>query len=235
MEFYKPVITTFETNASMYESAATLAINQILDSISENGISRIALSGGNTPLPLYKKLFSNPFIEPELIELYQTDERYIDNDSNQSNQLNINNCLGENTAYFKEINFIDTNLSIENAVSQYNEIIESLDGPLFDLTILGVGEDGHIASLFPKGNYLNGFQPSVHFTSTSKFDTKERITLSLNSLLKSSMLLILLTGERKRHIVPEILEGKKEAIDFPAKFLLCHPNVTILESFEDEN
>ncbi|MBC7472046.1 MAG: 6-phosphogluconolactonase [candidate division SR1 bacterium] len=235
MEFYKPVITTFETNASMYESATALAINQILDSISENGLARIALSGGSTPLPLYKKLFSNPFIEPELIELFQTDERYISSDLPQSNQLNINSCLGENVNYFKEVNFINTKLPTNDAVLQYNEIIESLDAPLFDLTILGIGEDGHIASLFPKGNYLNDFQPNVHFTSTSKFDIKERITLSLNSILKSSMLLILLTGERKRHIVPEILEGKKESIEFPAKFLLCHPNVTILESFEDEN
>jgi 6-phosphogluconolactonase len=234
MEFYKPIVTTFESNDKMYESATTTCINQILDTIGENGLARLALSGGQTPLPLYKKLFQNPFIEPESIELYQTDERYTASNTFKSNQFNIIETLGENKSYFKELNFINTSLLIDQSVSLYTDIIDNLDGPLFDLTILGVGEDGHIASLFPKGNYLNGFQPNVHQTKTKNFDIDNRITISLNALLKSSIVLVLLTGENKRHIVPEMLEGKKEAIDFPAKFLMCHPNVTILESFEQD-
>jgi 6-phosphogluconolactonase len=233
MEFYKPIVTTFESDDKMYESAMTICVNQILDTISENGIARVALSGGATPLPLYKKLFLNPFIEPESIELYQTDERYAPGISTKSNQFNIVSAIGENKNYFKEINLINTSLPIAEAVSNYNEVINNLDGPLFDLTILGVGEDGHIASLFPKGNYLNDFQENVHITRTKSIEIPERISISLNSLLKSSLILILLAGENKKHIVPEILEGKKEAIEFPAKFLLCHPNIIILESFEE--
>jgi 6-phosphogluconolactonase len=233
MEFYKPIVTTFESDAKMYESAMTICVNQILDTVGENGLARIALSGGQTPLPLYKKLFQNPFIEPESIELYQTDERFVPDNSSDSNKYNIIQTLGENKNYFKELNFFDTSLSIEDSVSNYFDCIDNLDGPLFDLTILGVGEDGHLASLFPKGNYLNGFQPCVHYSKLKSTKLQDRVTVSLNSLLKSSMILVLLTGENKRHVIPEILEGKKEAIDFPAKFLLCHPNVTILESFEE--
>jgi 6-phosphogluconolactonase len=232
MEFYKPIVTAFESDDKMYDAAMTICVNQILDTVGENGLARIALSGGQSPLPLYKKLFQNPFIEPESVELYQTDERYVSSDTPTSNQFNILESLGENKNYFKELNFIDTSLSVEDCVAKYLETIDSLDGPLFDLTILGVGEDGHIASLFPRANYLNGFQQNVHQSKAKSDDTPQRVSISLNALLKSSMVLVLLVGERKRHIVPEMLEGKKEAIDFPAKFLLCHPNVTILESFE---
>jgi 6-phosphogluconolactonase len=233
MEVYKPVLTTFESNDKLYESATTIAINQILDIIGEKGTARIALSGGGTPLPLYKKLFSNPFIEPELIELFQTDERYVPASSTDSNQYNILQSLGENKGYFKELNLIDTSLPISESVDTYGEIIDNLDDVLFDLTILGIGEDGHFASLFPNGDYLNGDQPHVIHTRAKNTKIKDRISISINDILKSDMILVLLTGENKRHVVPEILEGKKVALDFPAKFLLCHPNVTILESFEE--
>jgi 6-phosphogluconolactonase len=232
MEVYKPVVTTFETNEKMYESATNLAINQILDTISENGLARIALSGGETPLPFYKKLFSNPVIEPELLELFQTDERFTPKNSDILNQSHILSCLGENAGYFKELNFINTTVSMEEAIHSYNEIIDNLDGVLFDLTILGIGEDGHFASLYKRGEYLNGDQAHVHYSKSPDKKAPDRITVSINDLLKSSMIIVLLVGENKRYVVPEILEGDKEAADFPAKFLLCHPNVLILQSLE---
>ena len=232
MDVYKPIVTTFESDEKMYESATNIAINHILEVISENGCARIALSGGETPLPLYEKIFSNPFIETGLIELYQTDERFVPADSEDSNQYNISHCLGDKTDQFKEKFFIDTSISMEDSILQYNEIIDSLDGVLFDLTILGISEDGHFASLFPKGDYLNGFQPHAIHTKAKGGKIKDRISVSINDILKSDMIIVLLKGEEKRHIVPQILEGEKVALDFPAKFLLCHPNVTILESFE---
>lgn len=233
MEVYKPILTTFESDEKMYENATIIAVNQILNIIGEKGSARIALSGGKTPIPLYQKLFSNPFIEPELIELYQTDERFVPNDSDESNQKHILDSIGENKHYFKSINLINTALPINESISSYNEIIDSLDDVLFDLTILGIGSDGHFASLFPQGDYLNGFQPHVIHTIAKGFKTKNRISISINDILKSDMILVLLSGESKRHIVPELLEGSKVSLDFPAKFLLCHPNVTILESFQE--
>jgi 6-phosphogluconolactonase len=233
INIYKPIVTTFETNEQLYDSASNLAINHLLNIIGDKGFARVALSGGSTPLPLYTKLFNSPFIQPESIEVYQTDERYVPTTSDDSNQKQILSAIDENSQYFKELHLIKTDLPLEEATKNYSEVIDSLEEPIFDLCILGIGEDGHFASLFPGGDYLNGFQPKAIHTTTKTNKIRDRISVSPDNILQSEMILVVLTGEKKRHIVPEILEGKKSAIDFPAKFLLCHPNVSILESFED--
>ena len=192
------------------------------------------MSGGNTPLPLYSRLATNPVIDWSKIEIFQTDERYIDKDSDDSNQKHIIKSFEPALEELREINVFNTDLPIEMTIKDYMEKLEVLDGPFFDFTILGVGPDGHIASLFPGGKYLKHQDDSViQTTAPAEFAVSKRLSLTIESILNSTEILIILTGDNKKDVLPEMLEGDRPASEFPAKFLLAHPRVRIYTCFEE--
>ncbi|MEM1312737.1 MAG: 6-phosphogluconolactonase [Patescibacteria group bacterium] len=233
MKIYKPIITEFSYSEKLYQEAEGLFIDRVLSTTGQEGVARVALSGGITPLPLYHKLAINPVIDWDRIELYQTDERYVAPDNKDSNQLHIQNNIREALPEIKEINFFNTQLPIDMTIKEYSEKLDTLDGNFFDFTVLGIGADGHIASLFPGGKYLKHQEETVIQTSAPRdFAIGKRISLTVESILSSSEILILLVGDNKQEALQEMLEGKKPATQFPAKFLLAHPNVRIYCCFE---
>lgn len=230
MKIYRPIVTEFETTKQLYMKAEELFVDRVLGAVGETGVGRVAFSGGTTPLPLYSRLSQNPVIDWEKIEIFQTDERYVPANSPDSNQLQITQCLGLAAEEVRELNFFDTLLPIDMTVKDYSEKLEVLDGPYFDFTVLGIGQDGHIASLFPGGKYLKHQPlPVVETVAPREFSVAKRVSLTLESILNSHEILILLIGESKIDVLSEMLEGDMKASDFPAKFLLAHPNVKIYQ------
>lgn len=224
------MVTEFETTKQLYMKAEELFVDRVLGAVGETGVGRVAFSGGTTPLPLYSRLSQNPVIDWEKIEIFQTDERYVPANSLDSNQFQITQCLGPAAMEARELNFFNTLLPINMTVKDYSEKLEVLDGPYFDFTVLGIGSDGHIASLFPGGKYLRHQSTSVIETvAPREFSVAKRVSLTLESILNSHEILILLIGENKSGILLEMLEGEIKASDFPAKFLLAHPNVKIYQ------
>jgi len=235
MQIYKPFVIDFETTQELFLKAQDLFIERVLGTVGDMGCGRILLSGGQTPLPFYTQLANNAVIDWSKIEIYQTDERYISADSPSSNQNQIRKSLENSLVEIKELNFFDTRLPIEIAIKEYGGKLETLDGPYFDLAILGIGEDGHIASLFPKGDYLQHQEvAAIETQAPSEFSVSQRMSLTIESILNSTEILVILTGSRKEYILSEMLEGKKTASEFPAKFLLAHPNVSIFQCLQGE-
>jgi 6-phosphogluconolactonase len=234
MQIYKPQVVHFETTEQMMIQAEDTIVNKLLDIVGEEGVARIALAGGKTPFPLYKKMAHNALLPWEQVEVFQVDERYIDSNNPHSNQFQIKEALGEDIlARCREINFFNINYPADMAAKDYSEKLDSLDGQLFDITILGVGSDGHIASLFPNAPYLkHQAQRAIETTASKDFPVQQRLSLTLESVLSSELIIILLVGEDKSHIITEMVEGKKSAREFPAKFLMAHPNLLILQSVE---
>jgi 6-phosphogluconolactonase len=235
MQIYRPQVLFFETNTLLFNHATIYISDIILDYTGNEGNVKLALSGGNTPTQLYKNLALNPIIPWNMVELYQVDERYVVHDDSQSNQRLIVDSFGESTInLMKSINFFDTTLQLEQTVEQYNEILDSLDGELFDITVLGIGEDGHIASLFPKGQYLSHMEnKSISTKAPKNYEVEQRLSITVESILSSETIIVLLVGQSKSAIIKELLEGVKSASEFPAKFLLSHPNVHIFQSLEE--
>jgi 6-phosphogluconolactonase len=230
MNIYRPVVTEFETTQQLYIKAEELFVDRVLGAVGETGVGRVAFSGGKTPLPFYSRLSQNPVIDWEKIEIFQTDERYVPSNSPDSNQYQITQCLGHAAKEVRELNFFNTSLPIDMTVKDYAERLEALDGPYFDFSVLGVGEDGHIASLFPGGKYLkHQTSPVIETVAPREFKVAKRVSLTLESILNSHEILILLIGDNKKDILPELLEGELSASEFPAKFLLAHPNVKIYQ------
>ena len=236
VNIFPPKIIQFESQEKLYESAYLSLEENILSHQSHQGNCRIALSGGFTPLKLYQKIGQSPVIDWQKLEVFQTDERFIDQNDHRSNQFQIRKNLGLEACTKLEENFgffwLKNDEKIEKSLQKYNEILQNLDGVWFDEVILGIGPDGHIASLFPQGNYFKNQESPSIATETTLFEVSQRLSLSLESLLNSSKITILLVGANKSEVLQELVEGKMSASDFPAKFLLIHPNVHILAYFE---
>jgi len=167
---------------------------------------KIALSGGTTPTPLYKQL-------PQSAIYYQVDERYVPAEDKDSNQKMIHDTFAPQNFH----NF-NTNLPIEECLKKYEEELPEN----FDLIILGIGEDGHFASLFPHQNP----QGKVAHTQTTTHAIKDRLTLTAETILKSKAILVLL--KNKPTVLEELKNPTKSSEEFPALKLLNHPNLNIL-------
>ena len=234
MELYRPNITFFESDELLYKHASSYVSDIILDIGGNEGVVRVAVSGGSTPIRLYEDLAKNPVLPWEEVELYQVDERYVPVTSRENNQRAVRAAFGEGTLErMKAAYFFRTEKDIEDTLEHYEEVLESLDAPLFDIIILGIGKDGHFASLFPEGDYLRSMEDKVIATRAGhEYDTNQRLSLTVESVLSAETVIVLLKGEDKQDVVKELLEGKQSATHYPAKFLLSHPNLHVFQSME---
>jgi 6-phosphogluconolactonase len=234
MDIYTPKFSHHEDEMVMINSLKTILYNIAEDAIYSTGTFRLAVAGGKTPVKLYTEL-SKLNLDWSNIEIYQTDERYISTKDSLSNQKMLIECFAEaidKGADFYPMIIKDT---IEDSVSYYNNEILLLDTPIFDLVILGVGIDGHIASLFPDEKYLKGDTDNVIQTVANNNMATSRISLSLNSILSSKNIYLYITSEEKYSIIEEIFYGQKRAVNFPVKCLFAHPEVTVFYCADQED
>ena len=234
LNIYKPTVTEFETDDILIRKASDYIDGTIIDNQSQHGIARVLLSGGQTPMPVYKMLGNNGAIDWSNLELFCTDERFVASTSPDSNQFNIIKNFGrEIIESCREVNFFKVDQDIAACIQDYDARLDALDDIWFDLTILGIGPDGHIASLFPGNSYLKHIEtPTLQSLAPKQFSIKDRVSLSIESILNSREILILLNGENKLNILSELLEGNLPASEFPAKFLLSHPRVKVFCCFQ---
>lgn len=186
----------------------------------------IALSGGNTPQEIYqslaKKLSFIPF--KNQLHFYQIDERYVSATNKDSNQKMITEAFkiikNSPVSSHTHFHFFDTSLPIEKSLKKYTKELPKI----FDLMILGIGPDGHTASLFPNSKML-GSKAKVAHTTTKNFAVKNRLTLTFTTILKSKNLLVLL--KNKPEILTELKSPTKSPAKFPAHKLLKHKRLNI--------
>jgi len=176
------------------------------------------LTGGESPIKLYKHLAKNKNIAWKKIDFFIGDERYINENSKNSNikmckkylldKINISN---------NQIYKISTNKkSIKKSVEDYNIKINkyfSNNKVVFDLILLGIGKDGHIASLF-KNNIKNKTNKIVNYVERKDF---LRITLTLKCINNSKSIFLWAPGKEKAVIIKKILSDKK--LKYPASYL----------------
>lgn len=219
------MIKVFEDQLEMSTAAAALVIDIAQQAIAEKGKFTIALTGGTSPEKLYNLLAQPDYkdkIDWEKVYVFWGDERWVALDDDQSNAKLANRTLLSKVPVAADHVFYmwagDKNPEAY-AADYESKIREQLGEDLqFDLILLGMGPDGHTASLFPHQAVVNEKQKLVaayYLDAQSMY----RITLTAPLINKAKHIVVMLYGENKAQALHEVLEGQRNPEQYPAQLL----------------
>lgn len=203
----------------LLENELSLLLSKRINlSIEKKGYASIALSGGKTPLSLYKKL-SKKDIEWKRTNLYLVDERAVHLTSKDSNQYNILSALSKKTSDFREFRSFDYKKKIKGKVELINSD-KKFSFPI-NFTLLGMGDDGHFASIFPnlEDTELLLDCNNKDYISYAKTNEKipHRFTMTYKTISQSEMIVIFIKGEKKLSLIKNIIENEVSPSLYPIK------------------
>ncbi|HBG47084.1 MAG TPA: 6-phosphogluconolactonase [Deltaproteobacteria bacterium] len=212
--------------------AAAFFIDSCRNAISEKGLFTVVLSGGNTPIGLYKLLASGDFggtVDWRAVHLFWGDERSVPPESAESNFNTVRRSLISKIDIPPgNIHRIKGELPPEEAASAYEKSIRDFFGlssgelPRFDLVLLGMGADGHTLSIFPGTEAACNQEKLAAANYVDKLKAW-RITLTLRAITDAVMTLFLVSGREKAEALKEVLvdgEGKYPASAVTGRKLL---------------
>ncbi len=163
----------------------------------------ILLSGGSTPGPIYSKI-NQDYLHLNKVKIGLVDERYVKNTDAKSNELLLRNCLTNLTNTPANIvgmfyNAEDTLENLRIARLKYAPFVDRTD-----LVVLGMGEDGHTASIFP-GDSASSLalesKESTLFTTKAPVYPQDRITCSYALLRRATFIYLIISGKKKKDIL----------------------------------
>jgi 6-phosphogluconolactonase len=192
--------------ALLADAAARIVRDVAAEAIARHGVFRVAFPGGRTPRALLERLASEPFrggIDWGRVVVLFADERAVPPDHEDSNYRQVREALldplGAEGPLARRMNAESPDL--EQAARDY---AVELEEPL-DLLVLGVGEDGHIASLFPGSPLLAGAESRVAAVTDSPKPPSRRLTLLPRVIAEARSVLVLATGAGKAGAVAAAL------------------------------
>ena len=203
------------------EAAAAFVLEAGTEAVRANGRFFIALSGGTTPETLYRVLTSPVFADRfdwSRATFFFSDERCVPPDDPRSNY-----ALADKTLFAplritpsQVYRMAGESRDPQAAASEYEQQLRLATKtspsaqPSLDLILLGLGEDGHTASLFPGASILRDYQRVIGATQSPK-DPPNRLTMTLAVINRASVILFLVAGAGKAGVVRAILDPKTEA------------------------
>jgi len=215
------------------EAGADAAANFIADRIaaaeSLRGSAHVSLAGGTTPRRAYE-LLAGRIDDPEHVDWWFGDERCVPPDDPESNYRLVSETLIASGISPARVHRIRGEDSPDHAAAEYarelaDDVAPNADGiPVLDVALLGLGEDGHTASLFP-GDPALDVVDALAVAVVAVKPPPNRITLTLPVLAAARDVLVLATGAGKRDAVRRVLAGPDAAT--PAS-LLAGANVTLV-------
>jgi 6-phosphogluconolactonase len=219
---WKPQVRVFPDMEAMSVGAAERFNTLAKETIVSRGRFIAALSGGSTPRRFYSLLGSPPYrdkIDWNKVHLFWADERCVPRGHSESNfKLVADTFLSQVAIPEENIHRIKGENKPDLAAEEYEQDIRSFFGsqttPVFDFLILGAGEDGHTASLFPGTIAL---REKIRLAMPVYLDppNMHRVTLTLPVLNHASQVLFLVSGQAKARMVYEIVENGNPH-DYPA-------------------
>ena len=228
--------------AALASRAAHHFVEMVSEAVAARGRARIAISGGSTPKPAFQLLAdpNQPWrarMPWENLDLYWVDERTVPPDAADSNYRMTREALLDHVPLKPEqIHRMEGELDPHVAASRYESELrnsfrlEGAESPRFDLIALGMGDDGHTASLFPHTEAIHEMSRLVIANQVPQKDTW-RITLTWPVITHASSVFFLIAGEDKAKILKEVLTGPHDPERLPSQ--LIWPVSGILTLFLD--
>jgi len=219
-----------------YEDLCVKAVQEILDlsskKIAMQNKFTLVLSGGSTPKGIYQSMASPLFRDKfswENIHFFWGDERWVPPEDQRSNFRMATEALFTKVKIpsanihpipTKEADPRDSASMYEGTISAFFKLKKG-DFPVFDLILLGLGQDGHTASLFP-GNPSLSVKDRLVIATSQKGIPEQRITLTLPTINHADTIFFLVSGLDKANITAEVLERKGDSLNCPLFFLEGH-------------
>ncbi len=218
-------IRIFENYETLSEGTALFISEVAKSSIKERGKFTIALSGGGTPNRLFEILASDKYKNESFWKntiVFWGDERYVALDAKENNSHVAETLMLQHLPVpVDNIYRVQTNLPAEEAAADYNEKLKSVFGkgiPSFDVNLLGLGDNGHTASLFPHTNILNETEATVKAEYIEEIKMT-RISFTAPLINASKEIIFLISGSKKTAIVAKVIEGKFQPQELPAQLV----------------
>jgi 6-phosphogluconolactonase len=218
----KPDLRVCANHADLSRRAAEAAVATINGAVQAAGTCSIVLSGGSTPRVLYSLLASEfrAQIPWANVQVFWGDERYVPPEDPRSNYLMAKETLLDHVACPPaNIHPMPTHFpSAEVAARDYERTLRNHFGgkwPNFDLVLLGIGDDGHTASLFP-GSLALAERTRWVVAARAPVQPYVRLTLTLPALTRTAAVYVLVAGAAKADAVRHVFERAGDWIKYPA-------------------
>ncbi|HEU0291279.1 MAG TPA: 6-phosphogluconolactonase [Anaerolineales bacterium] len=220
----KSDIRIFKDLENLSRHAAELFVEQAAQAIKERGHFLVALNGGNTPTRLFQLLASDyrDKVDWSRVHVFWGDERCVPPDDRGSSYGQAKEIL-LNYAAVPENNIhrVKGELGPAPASTEYAQTLKSfaedhLEFPRFELVYLGMGEDGHTASLFP-GSRVDVTEAVVPVTAKYQDRPANRVTMTQVVFNQARMVVFMATGEKKATTLAEVLSDRYNPDLYPAQ------------------
>jgi 6-phosphogluconolactonase len=220
----KPDIRVFPDPEELSRAAADLFIEQGAQAIRWRGRFLVALNGGNTPVRLFE-LLSTEFrdqVDWNHVHVFWGDERCVEpDDPGSSYGLAQELWLRQVPIPEANIHRVQGELDPHSAAQEYGRVLQGfadkgLAWPRFDLVYLGMGEDGHTASLFP-GSAIDTTEPVIPVTAQYQDRPANRVTLTPPVFNSARLIVFMVTGEKKAGTLAEVLSDRYNPAQYPAQ------------------
>lgn len=196
-----------DLNQASKEAARFLA-EEIKKSVKERGLCHVVLPGGNSP-ELCLQYLSEMVLPWDKIHWYPGDERVLPEGDSERNDVMLRKNLWSKIPA-GVFHTIPTEVGIEKSIDLFENEIKDLHD--IDIAFLGMGEDGHTASLFPDNDALNDDRDIVPVFNSPK-PPEERVSFGINKLSKARVRMVLAAGKSKSKILSRIKLGDKLPIN----------------------
>jgi len=212
------IVEVYTSPTDLFSAAARKVAEIISECLNRKQSCAIALSGGSTPKRLYEFLAKGEggAIDWKRVHVFFSDERNVPPEDKESNYRMAKESLFATGAVpASNIHRIHGEFSAEEAAQQYEDEIKKVLGndPVFDLVLLGLGPDGHTASLFPDSPALRESKKLVAANRVDKLKS-DRITFTYPLLNRAEHVMFLASGPDKADIVRSVLSGEG---DYPSQ------------------
>ncbi len=217
----------YKSREELAEALAHTVVEKLDTDFESGQFASLALSGGSTPKLFLNRLGALLGERREMIYIAPVDERFVPSSDKRSNERMLRKELGLDDHPMSEfLSLYEDNSTPEDVAKRAQARLLDDDELPFDVLVLGMGLDGHTASLFPGGNNLAS---ATDPNSNTLFETmiapganEPRITMTIPAITSAQFLVLHIEGEEKRAVFEEAM-GDGEADDIPIRHVLRHP------------
>lgn len=216
----------FKDKAQLSKEAASFFVEKAREAVQQNGRFTVALTGGSSPVQMYNLLAQQPFLEQvpwQETHIFWGDERWVPLTDDRSNaRMAMETFLNKVPVPPKQIYPMwEDDVEPEEFAKKYEQLLQSHFGqqaPQFDLILLGMGDDGHTASLFPGTEVL---QEQAQWVQAYYLEPQSmyRITLTAPLINQAKTICFMTFGDNKAPALHEVMEGERNPEQYPSQLI----------------